>query len=161
MDISDCGVGSSEDDKCGCVSSDYGGTREEHVDLILLDRVCVLDWLDILGHALTLSGQNRLVDVEAVALYRQNPVIGRNTVSNFHGDDISRYQVICLYAFQEAIAEDLGFVCGVLLESSDGLFGTRLLGDTNNGVEDQDGENLRDGGVSSAVFLVIIEYCGT
>lgn len=85
-------------------------TREEHVDLVLLDSALILDGPGILGHTLALSSQDRLVDVETVTLDRQNPAIGGYPVTNRDRDDISRDQLVGLDAFDVSIAYDLGFV---------------------------------------------------
>lgn len=41
------------------------------------------------------------------------------------------------------VSHDIGFVGRVFLQSGDGLFGTAFLGDTDNGIEDQNGKNLQ------------------
>jgi hypothetical protein len=123
VDIANGSVGSSEDDDSGSVSSDNGGTREEHVDLVLLDSVGVLDGVRVLADTLTLSGQDTLVDTEAVAVDRQDSAVGRDAIAHSHLDNVSWNQLVCLDALNLAIADDLGLVGRVLLECSDCLFG--------------------------------------
>lgn len=40
------------------------------------------------------------------------------------------------------VANNVGFVRGIFLEGCDGFFGAAFLGDTNNGVEDENGQDL-------------------
>lgn len=41
-----------------------------------------------------------------------------------------------------AVPDDVGFVGGVFLEGGDGLLGTALLGDTNDGIENENRKDL-------------------
>jgi hypothetical protein len=41
------------------------------------------------------------------------------------------------------ISDNISFVCGVFLEGSNSLLGAAFLGNANNGIEDQNGENLK------------------
>jgi hypothetical protein len=143
VDVANGSVGTGKDDDSGGISSDNRGTREEHVDLVLLDSVGVLDGVRVLANTLALSRQDTLVDAEAVAVDRQNSAVGRNAIAHGHLDDVSWNQLVCLDALNLAIANDLGLVGRVLLECSDCLFGRRFLRNTYDGVEDEDGENLR------------------
>ena len=142
MDIANGSVGTSEDNDSGGISSDNGGTREEHVDLALLDSVVVLDGVRVLADTLALSSQDTLVDTEAVAVDRQNSAIGRYAIAHSHLDDVSGNQLVCLDALNLAIADDLGDIGRILLKCSDCLFSRRFLRYTDDGVEDEDGEDL-------------------
>jgi hypothetical protein len=142
VDVANGSVGTSKNDDSGGISSDDCSTREEHVDLVLLDSVGVLDGVRVLADTLALSGQDTLVDTEAVAVDGQNSTVGRNAIAHGHLDDVSRNQLVCLDALNLAIANDLGLVGRVLLKCRDCLFGRRFLRNTYDGVEDEDGENL-------------------
>jgi hypothetical protein len=110
--------------------------------LILLDGACILNGVRAFGHALALTSQDGLVDIEAVALDGQNPAVCGDPVTNCHRDDVSRHQVVSLDAANVPIAYDLGFVSRVFLKGGDGFFGARFLGDSDDGVENEDGEDL-------------------
>lgn len=142
VDIANCSVGTSQDNDSGGISSDNCGTREEHVDLVLLDSVVVLDGVSVLADTLALSSQDTLVDTEAIAVDRQDSAVGRNAIAHSYLDDVSGNQLVCLDALDLAITDDLGHIGRVLLKCSDCLFGRRFLRHTDDGVEDEDGEDL-------------------
>ena len=142
VDVANGRVGSGQDNNSGSVSSDNCGARKEHVDLVLLDGLCVLDGVRLLADALALSGQNALVDTETVAVDGQNSAVGGNAITHSHLDNVSWDQLVCLDALNFGIANNLGHVGRVLLERGDCLLGRRFLRHANDGVEDQDGENL-------------------
>ena len=110
MDVSNCGVGACQDDQRSRMARDDRGTREEHVDLVLLDGALIFDGPGVLGHALALSGQDGLVDVEAVARDGQDPAISGYPVTDCDRDDISRDQLVGLDAFDMSVAYDFCFV---------------------------------------------------
>jgi hypothetical protein len=142
VNIANGSVGSSKNNDSGSVSSNDCGAREEHVDLVLLDSVGILNGVRVFADTLALSGQDTLVDAEAVAVDRQNSAVGRNAITHGDLDDVSRDQFVCLDALNFAIANDLGLVGRVFLKCSDCLFSRRFLRYTYDGVEDEDGENL-------------------
>jgi hypothetical protein len=142
VDIANRSVGSSKNNDSGSVSSNNCGTREEHVDLVLLDSVGVLDGVRVFADTLALSSQDTLIDAEAVAVDRQNSAVGRNAITHGDLDNVSRNQLVGLDALNLAIANDLGLVGRVFLKCSDSLFSRRFLRYTYDGVEDEDGENL-------------------
>ena len=142
MDVSNGGASSSQDDHGGGMSSDDGGSGEKHVDLILLDSVGIGNSAGVLGHTFTLASENGLVDVEAVALHGQNSAVSGNSITNCHRYNVTRHQIVGLDACDVSIAYDLGLVGRVFLESGDGLLGAGFLRDSNDGIEDEDGENL-------------------
>lgn len=142
VDVANRSVGTGQNDDGRSVSSNNSSTREEHVDLVLLYGVRILDGICVLANTLTLSGQDALVDAEAVAVDGQDSAVGRNAVTHGHLDDVSRNQFVCLDALNLAIAYDLGLVGRVLLECCDCLFGGRFLRYSDDGVENEDSENL-------------------
>jgi hypothetical protein len=123
VNIANGSVGSSKNNDSGSISSNDCGTREEHVDLVLLDSVGVLDGVRVFADTLALSGQDTLVDTEAVAVNRQNSAIGRDAIADSDLDNVSRNQLVGLDALNLAIANDLGLVGRVFLQCSDCLFG--------------------------------------
>jgi hypothetical protein len=123
VDVANGSVGTSQNNDSGGISSDNGGTREEHVDLVLLDSVVVLDGVCVLADTLALSSQDTLVDTEAVAVDGQNSAVGRNAIAHSHLDNVSGNQLVCLDALNLSIANDLGHIGRVLLKCSDCLFG--------------------------------------
>jgi hypothetical protein len=125
------------------MARDNRGAGEQHVDLILLDSACILDGPSVLWYTLALSGQDRLVDVEAVALDCQDPAVSGDPVANCDRDDIARNQLLSLDAFDVSVAYDLGLVGRVFLEGGDGFFGAGFLRYSDDGVEDENGENLK------------------
>ena len=127
------------------VASDDGSAGEEHVDLILLDGILILDSLGVLAHTLTLAGQDRLVDAEAVAVDAEDSAVRGNAVADSDVDNVTRDQLFGLDRLNCSIAHDLGGVCAVLLQGRDGLLGRRFLADTDDGVQDQNSED--NGGV--------------
>lgn len=150
VDISNRRVGTGQDDQRNRMARDDGCAREQHVDLVLLDGIRILDHAGVLGHRLALARQDGLVDVEAVALDRQDPAVGGDPVADGDGDDIAGDQLVGLDARNVSVAHDLCLVGRVFLERGDGLFGAGLLRDADDGVEDEDGEDLAGLGVSSA-----------
>ena len=142
VDVSNGRVSTSQNNQRSRVSRDDGGTGEQHVDLILLDSARILDRARVLGHTLALTGQDRLVNAEAVALDRQDPAVCGNPVTDCNRDDVSRHQVVGLDAGNVSSANDLGLVGRVFLEGGDGLFGACFLRYSDDGVEDENGENL-------------------
>ena len=97
------------------MASDNSCSREEHVDLILLDSILHLDSRNILAHTLTFTSQDSLVDREAVALDSDDSAVCRDPISNRDCDDISGYELVRLDAGNMAISENLGFVRRVFL----------------------------------------------
>lgn len=155
MDVADSGVGTSQNDDSVGVASNDGGTREEHIDLILLDGVLVLDSIGILAHTLALTGQDRLINAEAVAVDAEDSAVGGNAVADSDVDNITGDQLFGLDRLNCSIAHDLGGVCAVLLQGRNGLLGRRFLANTNDGVQDQDGKDnggVDEGGPSLLFF---------
>lgn len=144
VDISNSGVGASQDDNGLCTSSNNSGSREEHVNLILLDSLIIVDDRGgVFSNALALSGQDSLINRKAVALDGNNTAVGGNSISNRNGNNVARNKVVGLDSgYVTTVADDVGFVGGVFLQSGDGLLGTAFLGYTDDGVEDEDCENL-------------------
>ena len=142
MDVSNRRVAARQNYQRGRMARNNRGAGEQHIDLILLDGALILDSPGILGHALALSGQDRLVDVEAVALDRQDPAVSGYPVANRDRDDISGNQLVGLDALDVAVAYDLGLVGRVFLEGGDGFLGAGFLRDSDDSVEDEDGEDL-------------------
>ena len=97
-----------------------------------------------------------MVDVEAVTLDRQNPAVSGNPVANSDGNDISRNQFICLDACNVSVAYDLGLVGGVFLEGGNSLFGAGFLRDSDDSVEDENGEDLERESVSVSTRLSLV-----
>lgn len=50
------------------------------------------------------------------------------------------------------VANDLGFVRGVLIECGNRLLGAAFLGDTNNRVQDENRENLREKSLAQQIL---------
>lgn len=142
VNVANGGVATGQNDDCVCVSSNDGGAGEEHVDLVLLDGITIGDFLYIFADTLRLAGENGLVDAERVAVDGQDAAVGRDTVADRDGNNVAGNQLVSLDALDLAIADDFGFVGAVFLKGRDGLFGGGFLGDTDDGVEDEDGENL-------------------
>lgn len=61
VDATNGSVASDEYDHGGGVAGDNSCPREEHVDLVLLDRLHIFDGPCILAHALALASKDRLV----------------------------------------------------------------------------------------------------
>lgn len=155
MDIANGGVGASQNDNGVGVARDNGSTREEHVNLILLDSILVLDSLGVLAYTLALASQDRLVDAEAVAVDAEDSAVGGNAVADSDVDNVTRDQLLGLDRLNCSIAHDLGGVCAVLLQGRNGLLGRRFLADTDDGVQDQNGEDnggVDEGGPSLLFF---------
>lgn len=144
VDITNGRVTSSQNDNGGSVSGDNGGAGEQHVDLILLDGILVLDGIRTLADTLAFTGEDGLVDAEAVALNREQSAVGWDAVAHRNGNNIAGNEVVGLDALDETVANHLGLVRRVFLEGGDGLLGTAFLGDADDGIEDQDGQDLGD-----------------
>jgi len=115
MDVSNSGVSSSKHYNRIRMSCDYRGAREEHVDLILLDSLLIFDSLDIFSYTFTLACQDRLVNLERVALYRQETTVGGYPVAYRDSDDISWHKVLRFYTLRCAIPDNLGLIGRVFL----------------------------------------------
>jgi hypothetical protein len=110
MDVSNRGVTTRQDNQRSRMTCDNRSTREEHINLVLLNSILILDGPGILGYTLALSSQDRLVDVEAIARDGQNPAVSGYSVTNCNRNDISRNQLISLDAFDMSVAYDFRFV---------------------------------------------------
>lgn len=64
VDVTNSSVCAGQNYDGVCVSSNDSSTREEHVDLILLDSIRVLDGFNILANALGFASEDRLIDAE-------------------------------------------------------------------------------------------------
>ena len=84
MDVTDGGGTSSQNDHSSGMAGDDSRPREQHIDLILLNRLRILDGVGILADALALARQDGLIHLEGIALDRKNPAISWNSVSNRH-----------------------------------------------------------------------------
>lgn len=142
VNITDGGGRASEDHNSCRMSCNHSCSREESVDLVLLDSFQILDGNGILSNTLTLSGEDSLVDGEAVTLDCQNSAVCRDAISNCNCNDISGDQIFRPDSGNVSIADNLGFVGRIFLERSNRLFGAALLRDTDHGIEDQDREDL-------------------
>jgi hypothetical protein len=145
VDVANSGVGTSQNNDSVGMASNDGGTGEEHVDLILLDGILVLDSLGVFAHTLALASQDRLIDAEAVAVDAEDSAVGGDAVADSDVDNVTRDQLFGLDRLNCSIAHDLGGVCAVLLQGRNSLLGRRFLADTDDGVQDQDGKD--DGGI--------------
>ena len=134
MDVSNRRVTTGQDYQRSRMPRNNRSTREEHIDLILLDSVLILDGPGILGYTLALSSQDGLVDVEAVARNGQDPAISGYPVTDCDRDDISVDQLVGLYAFDMSVTYDFRFVGRVFLEGCNGLFGASFLRYSDDGV---------------------------
>jgi hypothetical protein len=144
VDVADGGRGAGEDHN-GCrMSCNHSCSREESVDLVLLDSFQVLDSNGILSNTLTLSSEDSLVDGEAVTLNCQNSAVCWDPISNSNSNDVSRDQLFRSDPGNMSIAYNFGLVGRVFLERSNRLFGAALLRDTDDGIEDEDCEDLSD-----------------
>jgi hypothetical protein len=76
---------------------------------------------------------------------REDPAVCGDAVTDCDRDDISGNQVVGLDALDGAVANDLGLVGRVFLESGNGLLGAGFLRDTDDRVEDENGEDLERG----------------
>ena len=152
MNISNGCVATGQDDEGSRVASDNSGARKQHVDLVLFDGIFVLDGAGILRDALALSGEDGLVDIETIAVDRQNPAVCGNSVADGDRYNIARHQIICLDTGDAAIANDLGLVGRVFLKGGNGLLGARFLRHAHDGVENEDGED--DGRVDKSSPIV-------
>ena len=155
MDVANRGVGAGQDDDSVSVASDDGGAGEEHVDLILLDSTLVLDSVGVLAYTLTLASQDRLVNAEAIAVDAEDSAVGGNAVADSDVDNVTGDELLSLDRLNCSIAHDLSGVRAVLLQGRNGLLGRRFLADTNDGVQDQDGEDngrVDEGGPSLLFF---------
>ena len=142
MDITNGRGATGENDDSVGIAIDNGGSREDEVDLFLLDRMFIRNCIDVLGDTLTLTGQDGLVDAEAVAVNGQQATVRGDTVTDSDLDNISGHQIFRLDALDGTITNDLGFVRRVFLEGSNGFFGAAFLGDTNDGIEDKNRKDL-------------------
>lgn len=107
--------------------------------------VVIDDSLGVLADTLTLSGQDGLVDGKAVALNGNNSAVGRNAVTNRYRHNIARDEVVGLDSGDvAAVADDIGFVGRIFLEGSNGFFGAAFLRDSDDGVEDENREDLHE-----------------
>lgn len=107
----------------------------------------------VLANALALSRQDGLVDGKRVALDRDEAAVSGDAVADSDRNDIAGHEKLGLDARDLAIVADDAGECGrVLLEGGNGLLGAALLRDTNDGVENEDGEDLRVGEI-----LVLVE----
>lgn len=139
MDVSDGGRVSRQNHNGLSMSDCHRRSGEEHIDLVLFYGTLVRNRTDILADTFALTRQNGLVNAEAVALDGNQTAVGRNLVA--HGDvyDVSRHEFIGADADQVAVTNGLSFTRRVLVEGRDGLLGTALLRDTDNGIENEDG----------------------
>lgn len=142
MDITNRSRASSQRNHGAGMSSGNSGSRKQHVDLILLDGLVILDRLNVLSNTLTFTSQESLINAEAVAVNRQKTAIGGNLVTDGDVDDVTGNEVLGLDCSEVTITEDFRIIGGVFLKRSDSLLGARLLGDTDDGIEDEDGEDL-------------------
>jgi hypothetical protein len=110
----------------------------------LLDGILVLDGVYGLANALALSGQDGLVQAERIAVNGEYAAVGGDTVAYRNMNDIARNEVVGLDFLGYAISDDLGFIGRILLERGNGLFSAALLRNTDDGIENQDGQNLHD-----------------
>lgn len=94
MNVSDGGGCTRQCHYCGCMACDYSGTREQHVDLVLFDRLRVIDSPRVFTYTLTFPCQDSLVNSEVVALNIQEPAISWYPVPNSHFYDISRDEIL-------------------------------------------------------------------
>lgn len=142
MNVTNGSATASQDDNRSRMARYDRRARKQHVDLVLLDSILVLDRLDALSDALALAREDRLVDAEAVGLERQNAAVGWDAVSDRDGDDVAGNELVGLDAPELAVANNLCVEGRVFLESGNGLFGAGFLGHANDGIEDEDGEDL-------------------
>lgn len=144
MNVSNGSVGAGQDNNGLRATCDDGGSREEHVDLVLKDSALILDnGFVILADTLALAGQDGLVDGEAVALDCNDTAVCRDAVSDRNGDDVAGNQLLGLYSGDvAAITDNIGLVGRVLLQGGNCLLGATFLRDADDGIEDEDGENL-------------------
>lgn len=124
------------------MASDNGCSGKEHVDLILLHSLLILDSARILVHTLTLARQDRLVYLKRVALNGKHTTVRRDTVPNGHGYNVSRDKLIRLDFFRRSVPDDFCFIGRIFLQRGDRLFGTAFLRNTNHGIEDENGQDL-------------------
>jgi hypothetical protein len=110
----------------------------------------------ILADALTLAGKDRLVHGEAVALDGNKTAVGGDAVTDGNRDDVTGHELVGLDAGDmAAIADDIGLVGRVFLEGGNGLLGATLLRDSDNGIENEDRENL-----GSLLVYALERVCG-
>ena len=115
MYVTNCSRGSREHHYCHCVASYNGGSREEHIGLILFYSSRVVDSIAVFADTFAFTSQYSLIYREAVALDRQQSTVGGYAVANCDGDDISRYKPISLYLLLASISSDFGLICRVFL----------------------------------------------
>jgi len=136
MNITNRGTRARKHNHSRRMSRHHCCSRKQHVDLVLLDGIRILDRTDVFSYALAFSGEDRLIDAEAVALDGQEAAVGRDSVSHGHGYDVSRYQIICLDTLEGSVTNDLGLIGRVFLECGNGLFCAGFLRDADDGIED-------------------------
>lgn len=143
------------------MSNHDGGAGEQHVDLVLLDGLGILDGAGVLAHTLRLAGQDTLVDAEAVAVDGEQAAVGGDAVAHGHDDDIAGDQVLGLDALDLAVADRLGLVGRVFLQGGNGLFSRGFLRDSDDGVEDENGEDLgRVSGDTAHIACLYVQLQG-
>lgn len=126
------------------MSNGHGSSREKHIDLVLLDRLVILNWTSVFPNALTFTGKDGLIDTEAVALDRQNTAISRDTIPDSNVDDVTWDKLFGANSGNMTVTNDLSLVRGVLIKCGNRLFGAAFLGDTDNCVQDKNCEDLRE-----------------
>ena len=137
MDISNGSGGARLDDNGRGVARDDRRSREDEIGLVLLDRVFVLDGVRVLGNTLALPCQDGLVDAKTVAVDCNDATVCGDTVSNRDVQDVTGDEVLCLDSLGQTIANHLGLIGRIFLQGGNCLFRTALLGDTDDGIEDQ------------------------
>jgi len=142
VDISDRGRIAGQDDNGPGMSDSNGSSGEEHIDLILLDGKLILDGAGIFSNTLALTGQDSLVDAEAVAQDGKNTAVGGDLVSDSNIDDITGDELISANVGKISVSQHLGFARRVLVQRGNGGFGTALLRHSDDGIEDQDSKDL-------------------
>lgn len=143
MNVTNGSIGTSQGNNSASAADNNGSAREEHVDLVLEHGLGVLDdGVAILTNTLTFTGENGLVDGKAVTFDSNYTAIGGDAVANMDRYDITGDQVVGLDARHVAtVSDDVCFVGRVFLEGGDGFLGAALLRDTDDGVEDENGED--------------------
>lgn len=142
MDVTNGSRTTSQHNQCSGMAIDDGSSREEHVNLVLLDSLAVLYSASLLSDTLTFTSQDSLVDTEAVAVDADQTAIGGHAVTHSNVNHITGDQFLCLNLLSLSIPNNLGFVGRVFLKCRDSLLGAAFLGNTDNRVKDKNSQNL-------------------
>src|SRR5277367_3150409 len=127
MYVTNCSRASRKHHYCHCVASCNSGSGEEHIGLILLYSLRIVDGVAVLADTFAFTSQYSLIYCEIIALDRQQSAVGRYAVANCDGDNISRYKPIGLYPLHASVSNDFGLICGIFLQRSNSHLSAAFL----------------------------------